>query len=176
MVAHGSWCSGSDMQEQLEMVEAELEEVDLQIAELQQKKAELRLRRDALLQGLEEACGTAQPSHSSSSKSSRAGPAMSEQELQHFDGTGTLSPPLHGDSCWGPDPCCFCSCLVDFSWSKEVAKHLKDTFHLARFRPLQLRAVNLTLSGRDLFLVMPTGRGKSLCYQLPALCSKGHAP
>ncbi|CAF96762.1 unnamed protein product, partial [Tetraodon nigroviridis] len=61
----------------------------------------------------------------------------------------------------------------DFPWSKEVAQHLKDTFHLPKFRPLQLRAVNLTLSGRDLFLVMPTGRGKSLCYQLPALCSKG---
>lgn len=72
-----------------------------------------------------------------------------------------------------PDPSWFCSGLVDFPWSKEVARRLKDTFHFPRFRPLQLRAVNLTLSGRDLFLVMPTGRGKSLCYQLPALCSKG---
>lgn len=64
-------------------------------------------------------------------------------------------------------------CLVDFPWSMEVEQHLKDSFHLSKFRPLQLRAVNLTLSGRDLFLVMPTGRGKSLCYQLPAVCSKG---
>uniref|UniRef100_A0A3B5AC05 ATP-dependent DNA helicase n=1 Tax=Stegastes partitus TaxID=144197 RepID=A0A3B5AC05_9TELE len=65
------------------------------------------------------------------------------------------------------------SCVLDFAWSREVEQHLKDSFHLSKFRPLQLRAINLSLTGRDLFLVMPTGRGKSLCYQLPAVCSKG---
>lgn len=83
---------GSDVQEQLDMVEAELEEVDLQIAELQQKKAELSSRRDALLQHLEEACDAAEPSPSSSSTSSRPGPVLSKQELQRFDGTGTVKP------------------------------------------------------------------------------------
>jgi len=63
--------------------------------------------------------------------------------------------------------------LVDFPWSREVEQHLKDSFQLSKFRALQLRAINLTLAGRDLFLVMPTGRGKSLCYQLPAVYSKG---
>lgn len=72
--------------------------------------------------------------------------------------------------CW---PLTIFWCLVDFPWFKEVEQHLKDPFHLSTFRSLQLKAINLTLSGRDLFLVMPTGRGKSLCYQLPALCSKG---
>lgn len=61
----------------------------------------------------------------------------------------------------------------DFPWSKDVTQHLKDSFHLSKFRPLQLRAINLTMSAKDLFLVMPTGRGKSLCYQLPAICSDG---
>nr|XP_046234839.1 ATP-dependent DNA helicase Q1 isoform X2 [Scatophagus argus] len=140
-----------DAQAELDSVEAELELVELKIAELLQKQAELTARKNALLQQLEEACDAAQPSSSSSSsssKSSKAGPAMSKQEMQRYDGT-------------------------DFPWSKEVEQHLKNTFHFSKFRPLQLRAVNLTLSGRDLFLVMPTGKGKSLCYQLPAVCSKG---
>lgn len=85
---------GSDVQEQLDLVEAELEEVDLQIAELQQKKAELNSRRDALLQHLEEACDAAEPSPSSSSNSSRLEPVPSRKELQRFDGTGTVNPQL----------------------------------------------------------------------------------
>lgn len=61
----------------------------------------------------------------------------------------------------------------DFPWSKEVQDKLGAMFKLSKFRPLQLQAINLSMSGKDLFLVMPTGRGKSLCYQLPAVCSKG---
>lgn len=50
---------------------------------------------------------------------------------------------------------------------------LQNVFKLQKFRPLQLETVNVTMARKDIFLVMPTGGGKSLCYQLPALCSDG---
>ena len=46
-------------------------------------------------------------------------------------------------------------------------------FGLAAFRPGQREAVAAALAGRDSLVVMPTGGGKSLCYQLPALAGDG---
>ncbi|XP_075535803.1 ATP-dependent DNA helicase Q1-like [Dermacentor variabilis] len=61
----------------------------------------------------------------------------------------------------------------DFPWSNRVNEVLENMFHVKRFRSMQLPAINVTLSNKDCILIMPTGGGKSLCYQLPALISKG---
>ena len=52
---------------------------------------------------------------------------------------------------------------------------LNDTFGYKVFRPRQQEIVDTVISGRDAFVVMPTGGGKSLCYQVPALCLPGTA-
>ncbi|TRZ42869.1 RecQ family ATP-dependent DNA helicase [Robertkochia solimangrovi] len=41
------------------------------------------------------------------------------------------------------------------------------------FRPLQKKAIDAALNGRDTLVVLPTGGGKSICYQIPSLCQNG---
>jgi ATP-dependent DNA helicase RecQ len=54
-----------------------------------------------------------------------------------------------------------------------VSDALKRYFGFDAFRPLQEAIVGDVLAGRDVFALLPTGGGKSLCYQLPALLTPG---
>jgi ATP-dependent DNA helicase RecQ len=56
-----------------------------------------------------------------------------------------------------------------------LATHLQARFGFASFRPGQREAIEAVLDGRDVLAVMPTGRGKSLCFQLPATLTPGLA-
>ena len=57
--------------------------------------------------------------------------------------------------------------------SPDLAQLLKRTFGYGTFRPLQREIIEATLAGRDVFALLPTGGGKSLCFQLPALARPG---
>ncbi len=51
----------------------------------------------------------------------------------------------------------------------ELSGLLKTHFGYDEFRPLQREIMEAALGGRDVLAILPTGAGKSLCYQLPAL-------
>src|SRR5438105_448782 len=55
----------------------------------------------------------------------------------------------------------------------DLREHLQNLFGLDDFRPAQRGVIEDILSGRDVLCVMPTGAGKSLCYQLPAAVGGG---
>ncbi|KAI3842520.1 hypothetical protein MKX03_034386 [Papaver bracteatum] len=59
-------------------------------------------------------------------------------------------------------------------WGKErLVNLLKQHFGYSEFRGKQFKAIQAVLSGKDCFCLMPTGGGKSMCYQIPALAKSG---
>lgn len=59
--------------------------------------------------------------------------------------------------------------------SDSLSVQLQHQFGFDKFKGPQEEIIRTLLSGRDAFVIMPTGGGKSLCYQLPAMISKGAA-
>src|SRR5579862_5033296 len=59
--------------------------------------------------------------------------------------------------------------------AEEPASVLRRVFGFPGFRGQQEQAVNHIIAGGDALVLMPTGGGKSVCYQVPALCRPGTA-
>ncbi|WP_411361127.1 DNA helicase RecQ [Pseudidiomarina salilacus] len=59
------------------------------------------------------------------------------------------------------------------SQAANLSKVLADVFGYAKFRQGQEQVIEAVQSGRDALVLMPTGGGKSLCYQLPAIAGSG---
>jgi len=61
----------------------------------------------------------------------------------------------------------------DYKWSAAVRETLRRVFGFEAFRELQLQVINCTMAGKDALVVLPTGSGKSLLFQLPAAVQGG---
>ena len=53
---------------------------------------------------------------------------------------------------------------------------LRDVFGHLEYRPGQREAIDALIAGRDAVVLLPTGAGKSLCYQVPALVASRRGP
>ncbi|KAL2939794.1 ATP-dependent DNA helicase Q-like 3 [Bienertia sinuspersici] len=66
-----------------------------------------------------------------------------------------------------------CGTPKNICGKEALVKILRWHFGHSEFRGKQLEAIEAVISGRDCFCLMPTGGGKSMCYQIPALAKNG---
>src|SRR6187551_4094320 len=55
----------------------------------------------------------------------------------------------------------------------NIQQLLKQYFGYEQFRPLQEEIINAVIAGKDVLALLPTGGGKSVCFQVPALAQDG---
>eukprot|EP00850_Spirogloea_muscicola_P002257 SM000008S22346 [mRNA] locus=s8:1182285:1188314:- [translate_table: standard] len=135
-----------ELEGELQAVEAELLGLQETLDGLFAEQDRLLRRRDAVAEALAATAGS--PSGAPPRRKAAAA-ATSKQEPASADLAGA------------------------FPWDANVERLRKDLFGISAFRPHQREIINAVLDKRDVFVIMPAGGGKSLCYQLPAAMSSG---
>ncbi|KAJ3062759.1 hypothetical protein HK102_008669, partial [Quaeritorhiza haematococci] len=133
------------IENELIAIDAQLDDIQSQIDSLYAKKGELEALRHSLLVSLSE---------QSASSSSNKGKGK--------ESNGTTTTHVKVDYS-----------ASDFPWSDAMRNCAEVYWGISEFRHNQWEIMNAVMSRRDVFVIMPTGGGKSLCFQLPAILSKG---
>jgi hypothetical protein len=152
---------------------SELKEIESKLEELQAKKRELEL----LLQGGNKAPGIDYDRNCDFAIDDNIEIDNIPYEYQNMSGIsggGNPSDSILNNSLTSFSQAPIPQPAKQYPWTSEIYKLLKQVFHLQKFRTNQEEAINEALSGKDVFILMPTGGGKSLCYQLTSICTKGY--
>ncbi|CDO69123.1 hypothetical protein BN946_scf185042.g25 [Trametes cinnabarina] len=117
---------------------------------------------DAFFEGLDPIPPAAPPRANSPADQLRPSPLAKDVLYPSSSGSEVpLSDPPHNKE------------LEKRTYYPRLIQTLKNVFRLQSFRPLQLEAICDAMEGLDVFVLFPTGSGKSLTFQLPAVCQDG---
>lgn len=157
----------ADMKQALLKVDVELELIQRELDTLHERQRVLKEEREKLLTRLVDPTPiksppvTILPSGLPATSSSSVSLSRTDSSVHAPTGPTVNDPAFASD-----DP-------AHFPWSRELPVLANRYWHIKEFRPLQRDVMNATLSGLDVFVILSTGSGKSLCFQLPALLNDG---
>ncbi|QRV92276.1 DEAD/DEAH box helicase [Ceratobasidium sp. AG-Ba] len=138
----------NEIQGKLSALDAELNSIEAEIQSLQEARRNVLLEREALQKELATTRLPQQTSVAPLDRRSTKNYDANAQSINYADPKG-------------------------FEWTPELKSRLRKVFKIQDFRLCQEGVVNAVMDGRDVVCVMPTGGGKSLTYQLPALLVPG---
>ncbi|KAG8812896.1 hypothetical protein FRC17_001761 [Serendipita sp. 399] len=141
---------------------AEIESVDNEMAKLKQLRQELDAELRDITQELEQLKQRRLTTADLHGLSRHSNVSLMQKDRLQTSGSGRKSGGQTGTNYFS-----------QFDWSPELKRRMKRVFGFHDFRLCQEGICNASMDGRDVVAVMPTGGGKSLTYQLPALLTSG---
>ncbi|KAL5514242.1 hypothetical protein ACEPAG_2330 [Sanghuangporus baumii] len=143
-----SYSGRQELNGRLSELESELKDVDEQIEKLRELRSQVIAERNRVNEKIKTMQGTSRLSASNSLAPARSsGKALQAGSINYMTEV--------------------------FEWSGELKARMREVFGIQNFRLCQEGVCNASMDGRDIVCIMPTGGGKSLTYQLPALLNPG---